>query len=334
MNGWLKSKLTHNRRILDCLTFHQWSYKFGYSYDFDQDDEERKIVIELARKSGKSYQAILVDEAQDFYDEWFQCLLEVLEPETNSLFFVYDNTQSVYGQPHRLRNWTWTSLGLNIPGSRSQILDVSYRNSPEILNLAWKFISETLERSNITVSNRQQAQGKIGNIVKPITKLSRSSNINPILLQIPNETMALAIAQQVQLGLTSYPGSSIGILTHPQYKDLRQDISRELWTLGIQHHAPTTSQERDRNIVNRPFVIVDSWNALKGVEFDAVIIAGLDMANEFPHDPDADFQEKAGIYTAMTRARDHLVILYDTKNSIVDLMENALNSPPQLESQD
>jgi hypothetical protein len=36
----------------------------------------------------------------------------------------------------------------------------------------------------------------------------------------------------------------------------------------------------------------------------------------------------------MTRAREHLVILYNTKNSVVDLMENALNSPPQLESQE
>ncbi|WP_373481189.1 ATP-binding domain-containing protein [Geminocystis sp.] len=75
---------------------------------------------------------------------------------------------------------------------------------------------------------------------------------------------------------------------------------------------------------------MDSWNALKGVEFDAVIIAGVDKAECFSN-PEADFTEKAGIYTAMTRARDHLVILYNQKTSMVELIENALNSSDVLD---
>lgn len=58
------------------------------------------------------------------------------------------------------------------------------------------------------------------------------------------------------------------------------------------------------------------------------------MADEYRDDPGVYFQEKSDIYTTMTRARDFLVMLYDTKNSIVDLMETALNSPHQLESEE
>ena len=200
--------------------------------------------------------------------------------------------------------------------------------------MAWHFILTSLSDANIKVSKKEQARGKIGDIIEPKTKKSRSSNIQPLLLQVSNHEMSSTIAQQVKLALSSYKESSIGVLVHPQNWQLKNLISAELLKLNIQHHAPRGSTDRNMNVVDRPFVIVDSWNALKGVEFDAVIVAGLDMANEFPHDPDADFQEKAGIYTAMTRAREHLVILYDTKNSVVDLMENALNSPPQLKSED
>ncbi|WP_066425089.1 UvrD-helicase domain-containing protein [Anabaena sp. 4-3] len=336
MNGWLKSKLREKgiNRQVTCNTFNSWAYhNLKYDYKFDNNDALRLQVIDLAEKSRLKYQAILIDEAQDFYDEWFKALLEVLDSDTKSLFFVYDNTQSVYGQPHRRKqDWSWRKLGIDVVG-RSQIFDVNYRNSPEILESAWHFILTSLADANIKVSKKEQAGGRIGDIIEPKTKKSRSSNIQPLLLQIPNYELPSTVAQQVKLALSSHQQSSIGVLVHPQNWELKNVISTELSKLNIQHHAPRGSTERNMNVVDRPFVIVDSWNALKGVEFDAVIIAGLDMADEFPHDPDADFQEKAGIYTAMTRARDHLVMLYDTKNSIVDLMETALNSPDQLESE-
>jgi superfamily I DNA/RNA helicase len=337
MNGWLTSKLAEKgiRRQVTCKTFHSWAYnKLNYDFKFDNNDELRAQIITLAQVSKLKYQAVLIDEAQDFYDEWFQAVLQVLDTETNSLFFVYDNTQSVYGQSHRRKpDWSWRKLGIDVVG-RSQIFDVNYRNSPEILELAWHFILTSLSDANIKVSKKEQAGGRIGDIIEPKTKKSRSSNIQPLLLQVSNHEMSSTVAQQVQLALSSYKESSIGVLVHPQNWQLKNSISAELLKLNIQHHAPKGSTDRNMNVVDRPFVIVDSWNALKGVEFDAVIIAGLDMANEYPDNPDADFQEKAGIYTAMTRAREHLVILYNTKNSVVDLMENALNSPPQLESQE
>ncbi len=337
MSGWLKSKLREKniRREVTCNTFHSWAYhNLQYDYKFDKNDASRLQIIDLATKSRLKYQAILIDEAQDFYDEWFKGILEVLDTDTNSLFFVYDNTQSVYGQSHRRKaDWSWLKLGIDIRG-RAQIFDVNYRNSPEILELAWEFILGALSEANMKVSKKEQAGGRIGDIIQPKKKNSRSSNIKPTLLQISDEAMPYQIAQQVKYALSSHKESSIGVLVHPQNWRLKNVISKELSKLNIEHHAPKGSTDRDMNVVDRPFVIVDSWNALKGVEFDAVIIAGLDEANEYPDDLDKDFQEKAGIYTAMTRARDHLVMLYDTKTSIVDLMENAFNSPAQLVSED
>ncbi|MGB6296544.1 MAG: UvrD-helicase domain-containing protein [Rivularia sp. (in: cyanobacteria)] len=343
MNGWLKSKLSkyNNRRNIECLTFHSWAYRnLGYDYRWDEDDEIRKEIIDLAQNSGIQYQAILIDEAQDFYDEWFQAVLQVLDKDTNSLFFVYDNTQSVYGKPHRRKSsWSWNKLGINVTG-RSQIFDLNYRNTPEILETAWQFILPALARTDMKVEKRERGQdGKIiktpgiGSIIEPKKKLSRSSSIKPLLVQIDYRKMSKEIAQQVQYALKSYKDSSIGILTHPQQRNLRLEISEELKQLGIPHLAPQYSRDRDGNVVDRPYVIVDSWNALKGVEFDAVILVGIDQILEYPYNSDKDFEEKAGLYTAMTRARDHLVMLYGIPNETVNLVENAVSFSIQLDSE-
>ena len=335
MRGWIESTLAKKYLQAECATFHSWAYhKIGYDYKYDEDDALRQQVIDFARNSKVKYQAILVDEAQDFYDEWFQALLEVVDSQTNSLFFVYDNTQSVYGQAHRRKSgWSWAKLGIKIAGGSAQIFDLNYRNSPEILELAWKFIQPALDKAGMRFDRRENRPA-IDRIIEPKKKLSRSSGVSPTLLQINSSEMPFEIAKQVKMALETCPDSSIGILTHPshsQSKNLRSAISKELNQIDVKNHAPTRSEDRMGNVVDRPYVIVDSWNALKGVEFDAVIIAGIDLAVE-QNDSDLDFEEKAGLYVAMTRTKDHLVMLYENKTSMVEIIENALNSPAQLRS--
>jgi superfamily I DNA/RNA helicase len=335
MEGWLSKEATKG------YTFHSWAYpNLGYPYDWDEDPDLRKRVIEKARNFAKQkkYEAILVDEAQDFYDEWFQSLLEIIDPDTNSFFFVYDNTQSVYGQAHRAkRGFSWKSLGFDIPGGRSQLFDINYRNSPEILELAWQYIQPTLKQAKLPVgelkfdNNGNRKQPEVYQLVKPRKKSSRSSKIQPLLIEVSSENVASIIAEEVNLALNSHPESSIGILTHPNEKDIRQEIHQELNELGIKHLAPTKSTERKKNIVTRPCVLVDSWNAVKGVEFDAVIIFGVDRVENYP-DLDEDFKEKAGLYVAMTRAKDHLVMLYEERTDTVEWIEEILDSEPVLRS--
>lgn len=333
MNAWIHETVNTNDNInVECATFHSWAArKLQYDYRCDREVQTRQVITKLAEQSQLKYQAILIDEAQDFYDEWFTAILQVLDQQTNSLFFVYDNTQSIYDHPHRRKaDWTWKQLGLDIPGARSQIFDVNYRNSPEILETAWKFILPTLNQVGMTIAKRKKARGSLGTIVEPKTKQIRSSDIKPLLLQLQHAEMPELIAKQIQLALAIEPGSSIGVLTPPDEKSLRQAISQQLRQLGIQHHAPRNSGERNGNVVKRPAVIVDSWNAVKGIEFDAVILAGVDR---MPEQSESAFQEKVGLYTAMTRAKDHLVMLYAEHNSIVDMLEAAIESPNQLETE-
>nr|WP_228049928.1 UvrD-helicase domain-containing protein [Tychonema sp. LEGE 06208] len=338
MKGWIDSIIAQKGLSLnvESRTFHSWAYRIGYTYNWDEIPEKRQQIIDLVKtyynaNPKKRYKAILIDEAQDFYDEWFMAMLGAVSPDTNSMFFVYDNTQSVYeGQQHRRKqDWSWSKLGFEVRG-RSQIFDLNYRNAPEIIELAWQFIYPYLASANMKIAKRSEAAGKIGHIVEPVKKSSRSSSIKPMLVK--SDMSPDNIAKQVKLALSSHPESSIGVLLHPQEsRNFKLEISKFLKKFGVPHHAPMCPQERDHNVVNRPFVIVDSWNALKGVEFDAVIIAGVDQVEELS-DPDKDFQEKAGLYTAITRAKDHVVMLYQNETKVVQQLQNILTAPDVLES--
>ncbi|MEG3850015.1 AAA family ATPase [Microcoleus sp. herbarium19] len=336
MKGWIDSIIAQKGLSLkvESRTFHSWAYRIGYTYEWDEIPEKRQQIIDLVKtyynaNPKKRYQAILIDEAQDFYNEWFMAMLDAVNPDTNSIFFVYDNTQSVYGQQHRRKEkWTWKNLGFEVTG-RSQIFDLNYRNAPEILELAWQFIIPYLASADMKIAKRSES-GKIGHIVEPLKKSSRSSSIKPMLVK--SDMSPDNIAKQVKLALSSHPDSSIGVLLHPQEsRFFKSEISRCLGELGVPHHAPMGSPDRGNNLVNRPLVIVDSWNALKGVEFDAVIIAGVDQVEELS-DPDKNFQEKAGLYTAITRARDHVVMLYQNETQVVQQLQNILTAPDVLES--
>jgi superfamily I DNA/RNA helicase len=321
---------------IQCKSFHSWAYKsLNYSYDGDRDEETRTNLIKNAEKSNLKYQAILVDEAQDFYDEWLRALTKVLDPTTNSLFFAYDNTQSVYGQTHRRKSdWTWKSVDIDVPGGRSQIFDVNYRNSPEILELAWKFIKPSVEAADMGIS-KKGANPTIDKIIEPKKKATRSSGISPLLIQSIRSAMPAEIAQQVKMARQDYQDVRIGILLHPKAmssnNSLQSEIAHHLSIIGINPIAPKMSEERGNDILNSGSVVIDSWNALKGMEFDAVIIAGVDSVISSSNQ-DENFKEKAGLYVAITRAKDHLVMLYERETDVVSQLHQALNSEHCLES--
>ena len=83
-----------------------------------------------------AYQAILVDEGQDFADTWYRLLLRALDPEANRLFIALDSSQNIYR-----RRISWRSLGIQIAG-RTKVLKRNYRNTRPILAAAYAMVRE------------------------------------------------------------------------------------------------------------------------------------------------------------------------------------------------
>lgn len=136
----------------EILTFHGWCWRQlraigattpeppepGERSDY-WDREVPRLVLQsydAGRLDVGAYQAILVDEGQDFADDWYRALLRALDTETNSLFIAVDSSQNIYN-----RKVSWRALGIQIAG-RTRVLRVNYRNTRPILSLAYEVVRE------------------------------------------------------------------------------------------------------------------------------------------------------------------------------------------------
>jgi superfamily I DNA/RNA helicase len=82
-----------------------------------------------------TYQAVLVDEGQDFADDWYRVILHALDPISNSLLIALDPSQNIYK-----RTISWRDIGVQAQG-RSHVLRINYRNTRPILTAAYRVIS-------------------------------------------------------------------------------------------------------------------------------------------------------------------------------------------------
>lgn len=98
----------------------------------------QEAIIGLKGKSG-TYDAVLVDEYQDFHVDWFELCKRICkknEDRQENLFFAGDRLQRIY-------DITWNSykeIGINIQG-RSKLLKTPYRTNQNHLDFALKFLS-------------------------------------------------------------------------------------------------------------------------------------------------------------------------------------------------
>ncbi|MGH7304215.1 MAG: 3'-5' exonuclease [Candidatus Rokuibacteriota bacterium] len=90
-----------------------------------------------------TYQAILVDEGQDFANDWYRAILKALDPATNSLLVALDSSQNIYK-----RKISWRDLGLQVVG-HSRVLRINYRNTRPILDAAYRIVRELDTRTGV-----------------------------------------------------------------------------------------------------------------------------------------------------------------------------------------
>ena len=86
-----------------------------------------------------AYDAIYVDEGQDFCEDDF-CLLKELCRITDggepNLYVFYDDAQNLLGR----KRPNWQSLGLNVRGGRASIMTECFRNTRQIVEPAFNVL--------------------------------------------------------------------------------------------------------------------------------------------------------------------------------------------------
>ena len=113
--------------------------------DYSGEDPEKQMVVEVLSKATPMYDAVLVDEYQDFSDLWLSIIKKIARKHSRagkgnieSVFLSGDKLQQVRG-PEEAK--TWSERGFEISG-RSRFLNICYRSCSNHLKLALEFLGK------------------------------------------------------------------------------------------------------------------------------------------------------------------------------------------------
>jgi len=256
------------------------------------------------------YGAVLLDEGHDFKPTWFNLLVQMVDPETNSLLVLYDDAQSIYEKRERGK-FSFASVGIKAQG-RTTILKLNYRNTEEILSFAYEFAKNIMQptednEEDSPVLIKPQSVGRHG--AKPtFTRLSSFSAETKHICDRIGEYRDRGIAW-----------NDIGIIYRSDF--MGRSLSRALKDVGIPVEWLNEDSNSKRYHPEAQSVKLLTMHSSKGLEFPVVFIAGVGF---MPNQSQAIADEARLLYVAMTRATEYLELSCDRDSAFVRRLERRI----------
>jgi len=240
-----------------------------------------KIFLQMLGALGDSkviYDAILIDEAQDFEKDWFLPIMQVLNLKTNSLLITCDGLQGIYAR----KRFFWINVGIKAVG-RVKRFDKSYRIPIEIGAIAQKTLPQNLkkliDKFDEFISTKDFA-GDHGTVEIIISKNRQEEYLKLTekiarYLKNPEEVLILF---KYNMAKRNYDLSFFDYLRNNnlQWRDL-EDYNFET-----------------------PGLFIGTLHGTKGLEADTIIIPELDKYKTN--------KDRQLLYVGMTRSRKRLIL--------------------------
>ncbi len=286
--------------------FHGWCkelcnlYQLDVSVQKDQKIWEQQVeAVILGCEKGRvplaQYAAVLIDEGHDFKPEWFKLLVQMIDPQTNSLLLMYDDAQNIYGGSKR-RAFTWSSVGIKAAG-RSTILKVNYRNTVEALDFAYQFAAAYLDQTD---KNEEIP------LIHP--EFCGRKGARPEVQRLTNSKQELAhvagwLKKRAEGG---GPLRQIAVLCrfNAQVTRMRQGLAGK----GL---AVESAQSNGQFNPAKDTIKILTMHASKGLEFSSVVIPDLGC---MPYAKTTPEEEARLLYVALTRSTENLLVTYHNES--------------------
>jgi hypothetical protein len=284
----------------------------------NEESEYYELVTQEALESilsGNSrigpFDAILIDEGQDFDGEMLKLMLNLLTPG-GDLIISLDSYQDLYK-----RTFSWKSVGIKASG-RTRYLKRVYRNTVEIFDSTQRFIGETprIDKQLALLPNDFAFHGD-----------------SPEFLQFQSqEEIEAFLTEDMKRCLEGegYKKSEIAVIYDDKVygpsrfaydnRALPMRILSKLETSGIP--AVWVSQDvrsKEMYDITTDRVSLISIHSSKGLDFELVYLVGVDHIR-----PAEDTKEAfiPLVYVGMTRAKYRLVIPYVEETDLIKRMRN------------
>ena len=275
--------------------------------------EKEKIIRDKIenRNLSANYDAIIIDEGQDFKETWFKLLRNFLS-QNGEMLIAFDDKQNIYS----IKKFKISGVG----SGRWGVLNKGYRLLNEHINLVNKFSNEFLtdfksdEENPVIETNTQHTLPFEPN------SLSKWINVNNI---VESRDMVCEMLNHLDKNQKlDFSDTAILVPDHDEGINLREHIleyfkNKNLKISDIFSKNP--DRQRDAKKIFNVFdsdrrLKMSTINSFKGWERRNIIIL-------IPYKTDKNFDFK--MYTSMTRVREKLIIInlserYKNFENIID----------------
>ncbi len=282
------------------------------AYEKEESEYYDLVVLETLAKvqsSNLNYDAILVDEGQDFSDEMYRVVTSLLNEKTNNLTIALDEGQNIY---HRKQSWK--DLGIQAKGRIHRVSYV-YRSTKELHEFSSRFIGTS---GGPPVSSGSQQYAMFPDLYEyrgPKPQIRQFQSIEEIIAFVSD-----TIKKLVDKGECSC--SDIAILyTMKSTQDspeiyIPHMIGKALKKRGVLHNWVSEDYRSKRSYdVTTDTVTISTIHSAKGFDYSRVFLIGLDL---FDPAKGSEAQLRSLTYVTITRARYELFIPYVNKSNLIE----------------
>ena len=277
---------------IDISTFHKMATNITRMvYDHTSNYWDETLPNVALERATEIYDALLVDEYQDFRDNWLQVCLRVCKKYNGkeNIFLAGDRLQSIYNK----KDISWKSLGINIVG-RSILLKTTYRFGKQHINVALQFLK-----------NDYKLEKEV-NAFYEETEDIKGQDYGEDIIFIQGEYDSISEVIQ-NLLYSGYKYEDILVLCKERYK-----INS---VYNLLPNKIKVNCSVDNKIQDKTIIIITTYHSSKGLESKICILVDFDM-----------LEEKKLAYVGMTRASEHLYIHandYDSVNFAAEVRDIA-----------
>lgn len=321
LSEYIKHQLSSFTNI-EVSTFQAWGRRNGVVYQHGEEDAAfgaRLLnVLKNPSKESVRYNAVLVDEAQDFCKEWIICgKLALRDPEKGHLFIVGDGTQKLARQ----QPYKWIDAGIQARGRRTRYFRINYRNTQNILKSA----------AGVLPKHAGMPPEDDDGDAFPDTdiewKLARRHGPSPAIVSLKSRaaecSYAAALVESWLLGGIDLGGQHKNVrpkdiaILYPARREIEKpafDMLRKrleaLAPVAVLRGADARGSLRDNSIK------LTTMQSVKGLEFPFVILLWTDMLCEPWFSKNFDCRRL--LFVSLTRAQQHVTVLHSADCALID----------------
>ncbi|MEK8130355.1 3'-5' exonuclease [Paenibacillus filicis] len=281
-------------------------------------EEHIPILLDMLQKKEAilpTYDAILIDEGQEFESDWLRLLGQVLNPATQSLLLVEDRAQSGFKRKTSLAQDT----GLDFRG-RSKVLTINYRNTTQIVQFAWDFYNKHSQLKN----KMKLGTARGVEIIPP--QSTRRRGPEPRIVRCASFVEEMQdVAAQIELLHRERHMPYDEMLILYRVKDNHKqsfidDIQGQLLKSNIPFTRMKESMDGKDGFTHREETVkLSTIDGAKGLDFRAVFIVNIE---NMPFSlEEVEEREVSLFYIGMTRALDWLSLSYSGESTFTKYLE-------------